>query len=68
MSTWLLGVDWGHLPIHEQVKWPDDKAPVNEGWVVESNSGQMAVVPAWKLQELLDHEELAMARVCNELW
>lgn len=65
-GPWLLGVDWGHLPIDEQVKWKDDKRPIEEGWVVESNSGQMAVVPAWKLQELLDQEELAMSRQRGE--
>lgn len=63
-GIWLLGVDWGHLPVHESVKkkerekWVD----VPEGWVVKSNSGQMAVAPAWKLQELIDQEELVVGR------
>lgn len=60
-GTWLLGVDWGHLPITEKVR-KSDKTLVDENWVVESNSGQMAVAPAWKLQELIDQEDLAMGR------
>ena len=61
-GIWLLGVDWGHLPIFENVKEKNRKDDVPEGWVVESNSGQMAVTPAWKLQELLDTEDLAVSR------
>lgn len=68
-GTWLLGVDWGHLPIYEPVKEEDRRTNVPERWVVESNSGQMAVVPAWRLQELLNQEELVMQRksIDNEL-
>lgn len=61
-GTWLLGVDWGHLPIYEKVKEKDRKHDVPEGWVVQSNSGQMAVAPAWKLRELLDQEALVAQR------
>jgi hypothetical protein len=50
-----LGVDWGNFPIYEKVREADwGKNPVEEGWVVRSNSGQAMVVPAWRLQELLD--------------
>jgi hypothetical protein len=59
---WLLGVDWGHLPINEKVRWKDDKSLVDENWIVESNSGQMAVSPAWKLQELLNQGDLPTVR------
>jgi hypothetical protein len=61
-GIWLLGVDWGHLPIYKTVKEKNRQDDVPEGWVVESNSGQMAVAPAWKLQELLDIEDLVMER------
>jgi hypothetical protein len=66
--TWLLGVDWGHMRSFEPVlKEHDDPlehnlVPVNDEWKVPSNSGQAQVVPAWKLQELLDQEELKMGR------
>lgn len=62
-GPWLLGVSWGHFRAYEKVVWKDDKAQaVDENWVVSSNSGQMGVVPAWKLQELLNQEEVVMAR------
>jgi len=67
-STRLLGVDWGHMRSFEPVlKRHDDPGenklvPVDQEWKVPSNSGQAQVVPAWKLQELLDQEELKMAR------
>lgn len=66
--TWLLGVDWGHMRSFEPVlkKHDDphrhDLVPVNQEWMVPSNSGQAQVVPAWKLQELLDQEDMRMAR------
>jgi hypothetical protein len=64
IGPWLLGVDWGHFRIRETVKeqqgekWED----VPEGYAVEVNTGQAMVVPAWRLQQLLDQEELVMAR------
>jgi hypothetical protein len=61
-GSWLLGVDWGHLPIYEKIKEKNREEDVPEGWVVESNSGQMAVAPAWKLMELLEQEDLVMQR------
>ena len=46
----------------ERVLEENRRDPVSEKWVVPTNSGQMGVVPAWKLQELLDREELANVR------
>ncbi len=63
---WLLGVDYGHLPVRETVVYKDDKMPVDDNWMVESNSGQMAVVPAWRLQDLLDQEDFAVPRKRDE--
>ncbi len=60
--TWILGVDWGHFKVYELVKEKNKRDNVPEGWVVEANSGHMMVVPAWKLRELLDQEELVMQR------
>jgi len=63
-GPWLLGVDWGHPKFHEPVKQREGErwVDVPEGWVIESNSGQAAVLPAWRLQQLLNQEELVMAR------
>jgi hypothetical protein len=65
-GVWLLGVDWGHLPIYEKVKQENKKDEVPEGWMVESNSGQMAVVPAWRLRELLNQEDFVAERERSE--
>ena len=67
-GTWLLGVDWGHMRTFEAVMEKDGKTPVSEEWVVPSNSGQMGMVPAWTLLELLDREELlSMRRQADDL-
>lgn len=50
---WLLGVDWGHLPVTLDVTGQDSAARGK----VEIESGMAAVVPAWKLAELLDSED-----------
>jgi hypothetical protein len=57
-------VDWGHPKFHEPVKQREGErwVDVPEGWVIESNSGQAAVLPAWRLQQLLNQEELVVAR------
>ncbi len=69
-GPWLLGVDWGHIPVKEVVK---EKTPpsepereVPEGWWVYYNAGMMAVVPVWKLVELLELEPLRTGREENE--
>jgi hypothetical protein len=57
-GPWLLGVDWGHIndwsPVRNAVG-----EPINPGqpdnMQVRMNTGMMAVVPSWKLAELLDH-------------
>jgi hypothetical protein len=58
----VLGVDWGHLPIFEHVLEKDKETRVSDGWVVKGNSGQAAVVPAWRLIDLLNSEEIVKAR------
>ncbi len=66
-GPWLLGVDWGHSPICEQVLEPDGETPVSQGYVVSSNSGMMNVVPAWRLPALLNQEEFREKRKkCDE--
>lgn len=51
IGTWLLGIDWAHM--NDFMAAVDDRG--NQlGFKVRSNSGMMAVVPAWKLARLLD--------------
>jgi hypothetical protein len=67
-GPWLLGVDWAHIAAYEKVKKKIEEGgreklvDAPERLVVKGNSGQMAVVPAWRLQELLDQEELVVRR------
>lgn len=61
-GPWLLGIDWGHLPTFETVRESDEKTVVPQKWKVPSNSGQMAVVPAWRLRDLLYSQRLVDER------
>jgi hypothetical protein len=58
---WFLGLDWGHIPYFENVVDEGGK-PHPDGLRVRSNSAITAVVPAWKLLELLGVEELIKKR------
>jgi hypothetical protein len=53
----LLGIDWGHIaprqPVMENTAPGDPERPIDEGWWVNANLGLMAVVPAWKIEEML---------------
>ena len=57
-----MGVDWGHINVFENVKHKNHKTDIEEGYVVATNSGQMAVVPAWRIMDLLNEESLAAQR------
>jgi len=64
-GPWLLGVDYGHLPVWTKaVEKGHERDAVVPGRTisVESNSGQMCVVPAWKLRDLLYCEEFVARR------
>lgn len=57
-GPWLLGVNWGHIPIYEKVLGPKrdkhgNRKPVNDAWDVPMISGMNAVTPAWRLMEFL---------------
>ena len=49
----LLGVDWAHLRNFENAI--DDRGHEIPHILFPTNTGMMAVVPAWKLDALLDH-------------
>jgi len=61
-GPWLLGVDWGHKHYMETVREKNGEDEIAEGWKVPVNSGITCVVPAWKLLELLNIDEVAQAR------
>src|SRR5262249_39177458 len=57
----LLGIDWGHMHLNQPVLMQGG-AMQHPDLVVQANSGMMGVVPAWKIQELLDHPALVAER------
>ncbi len=58
-TTWLLGVNWGHLPHPEPVLAGTEKCgPL----MVKATSGIALVVPAWRLYQLLHDSELVSQR------
>lgn len=57
----LLGIDCGHAQTYNKVL-DGSLNPIQQGWKVESNSGMSIVIPAWRLQDLLDQPELTMKR------
>lgn len=62
----LLGIDWCHIADYKPVLDSTTKEPIPNKRCVEQNSGFMGVVPAWKLAELLDLENLAVLRRAAE--
>ena len=64
-GPYLLGIDWCHIPRTAPVRAANGK-PVEGDWYVEENTGMAGVVPAWKIAEILDYDELVTARK-NEL-
>jgi hypothetical protein len=57
----LLGIDCGHIPRPNKVVDASGAAHP-EGWTVESNTGIAVVVPAWRLNDLLNDKDLALKR------
>jgi hypothetical protein len=72
VQTWisarcfLLGIDWCHLATFKSVLDSDKETAIAQDWYVEQNSGMMGVVPAWKIRELLELEEVAQMRKDEE--
>jgi hypothetical protein len=60
-GPWLLGIDCGHLPAWDRVYERDKSAKYDEFWV-KRNTGVAAVIPAWRLRELLYTDELVKER------
>jgi hypothetical protein len=57
-GPWLLGIDYYHPSVVEHVRKSPNGDYVNPDWYVESNTGMMAVVPAWKLAEMFEMPEI----------
>lgn len=66
----FLGIDMGHIkdrrPVLDKTEWTRGKrVPVDDNWIVEANTGMSCIIPAWKVQELLNVEQLVESR--NEI-
>jgi hypothetical protein len=60
-GPFLLGIDFCHIHRKASVRRPDG-SKVKDGWFVEENTGMAGVIPAWKIAEVLDLEELVAMR------
>jgi hypothetical protein len=58
----FIGVDWGHLPKYEKVLSADKKTPLAPTEWVKTNSGMCGVIPAWRLYDLLQDDEVKLKR------
>ena len=57
----LLGIDCGHIRRYKKVL--DARLnPHPQGWRVESNTGMAIVIPAWRLSDFLEGNDLLMQR------
>ena len=66
LMLYLLGIDWCHIPDYKRILDSEKKDPIDEKWFVEANTGMAGVVPAWKIKELLEAEELRQVREASE--
>lgn len=62
-GPWLLGIDFCHINDFEPVRQDDEKKTIADPkqWV-KSHTGMAGVIPAWKVLELLNTDELRMQR------
>lgn len=72
-GPWLLGIDFCHLNVVEQVFRKSRKGGERDQAIstiyVRGNSGMMGVIPAWKLKEMFDYPDIEsiMERAIEEI-
>jgi hypothetical protein len=59
-GPWLLGIDWGHIPLWRPVY--DSDQQTRTSYRVEANTGVAGVLPAWHILEALNSKELLKHR------
>lgn len=66
--TWLLGVDWGHLHFPVDLLQYDSRDHGSRETIgtVQAGTGMAAVVPGWKVTEVLELEECVEERTASE--
>jgi hypothetical protein len=60
-GPWLLGINWGHIRLWRTVYRADHETRVDD-LRVEANTGIACVVPAWRILEALNQQELVERR------
>ena len=63
-GPWLLGIDLGHIPMMKTVyeKTAETEILTETDFRVDANTGIACELPAWKILEVLDAEELVKER------
>jgi hypothetical protein len=59
-GPWLLGLDWGHPPLWDKV-FESDLRTVTD-YRTKANTGIAYVVPAWRIMDVLNMEDLVAQR------
>src|SRR6185437_7891403 len=67
VPSMFLGIDMGHLKDERPVLNKEElrngnRVPIDKNWLVETNTGMSCVIPAWKVLEVLEVEELVKSR------
>lgn len=65
-GPWFLGVNWGHMLKWHPVCDASGRPLGPHGTKVAQNTGMMAVVPAWKLIEMINHPTMEAERRARE--
>jgi len=63
-GPWLLGIDWGHIPLWRPVysEQSQESNFVKPNHWTEANTGIACVLPAWHILDTLNDEELMTSR------
>jgi hypothetical protein len=64
LGPWLLGVDFGHLPVWQDVYKKDEKTKAD--FKVNANTGIAGVIPAWRILNILEDKKLKTLRAKDE--
>jgi hypothetical protein len=60
-GPFLLGIDFCHLRRKTMVRERNGEK-VEDGWYVDENTGMAGVIPAWKIAEVLNREDIIAMR------
>jgi hypothetical protein len=62
-GPWLLGIDWGHVPLWKTVyERTANRTNQPTNYRTELNTGIACVLPAWRIMDVLNREELVKQR------